>query len=54
MPTSMGEFDLAILDTWSKITAVKAFMSTIPNVDLWVYTGGEAHVNGRLLLHVGK
>ncbi len=28
--TPTGEFDLAIMDSWTKITAMKAFMSTIP------------------------
>ncbi len=45
MPTSTGKFDLAILDTVEKITAVKAFMSTVPNSgDIWLYIGGEAGV----------
>ncbi len=43
MPTSSGEFDLAILDSWAKITAVKSFISTIPDpTDVFLYTGGEA------------
>ncbi len=30
LPTSSGEFDLAILDTPSQVTEVKGFMSTLP------------------------
>ncbi len=45
MPTSTGEFDLAILDTMEKISAVKVFMSTVPHPgDLWLYIGAEAGV----------
>ena len=45
MNTPTGEFDLAILDTWAKITAVQDFMSTIPEPnDLWLYVGGEAGI----------
>ncbi len=45
MPTTSGGFDLAILDTWSKITAVQTFTSTLttPSAsDVWLYIGGEA------------
>ena len=30
LPTSSGEFDLAILDTLTKVNEVKTFMSTLP------------------------
>ncbi len=47
MPTKNGGFDLAILDTSSKITVVKTFISTLaspPGSDVWLYIGGEAGV----------
>ncbi len=43
MHTLTGEFDLAIVDTWSKITTLRAFLSGLPNLnDIWLYIGGEA------------
>ena len=30
MSNAAGEFDLAILDTWDKITAVRSYLSTLP------------------------
>ncbi len=43
MPTLTGEFDLAIVDTWLKITALRGFLSGLPSSnDIWLYTGGEA------------
>ncbi len=45
MPTPNGEFDLAIVDSWTKINAVKAHISTLPiPSDVWLYTGGECGV----------
>ena len=43
MPTLTGEFDLAIMDTWPKIMALRAFLSGLPNSnDIRLYIGGEA------------
>ncbi len=43
MSNAAGEFGLAILDTWDKITAVQSYLSALPiNNDIWLYIGGEA------------
>ncbi len=43
MPAINGQFDLAIVDNWPKITAVQSFLSTLPiGSNVWAYTGGEA------------
>ncbi len=44
MPTPNGEFDLAIIDTASKIDAVKTFITALPRTHVWLYTGGESGV----------
>ncbi len=43
LDTPTGEFDLAIVDTWPQLTALKAFISSLPmSNDIWLYTGGES------------
>ena len=43
MSTPNGEFDLAITDSWSKISAVQSFLETLTTATAaWTYTGGEA------------
>ena len=51
MQTPNGEFDLAIMDSASKIDAVRALITALPiSTNVWLYTGGEAgsHVNDPL------